>query len=98
MTDLLLPLAGIIGVVWAASEIIGRSIPKLGKDQVALLLGPMLGLIAHWMGFLALPGVEGWKAYVAAVFFGLIATAAAGIAHDKIAKPTARAARKNARG
>ncbi len=79
-----LGLAPLMGAVWLASEFIGRTI-RVDKDIVALILGPVGALVMHALGWLQIgSGLWGW---VAAVVFGLIATALTAVGHDKLIKP-----------
>jgi hypothetical protein len=82
--QLLAVLAVISAVVWTATEGIGRIFPWR-KDRIAIVLGPISGVVAHGIGQLSLSGHGYWD-WIAAGFFGLLATLAAGVANDYIVR------------
>lgn len=91
MQDILVPLAAIIAVVWAATEALGRAFP-VRKEVFAMALGPLTGVVTWRLGFLPLPGELGViEGLATAAFIGLLATFAAEKAHDRGAKPIAKA-------
>ena len=85
-------MAGLVGVLLLATEFIGRAL-GVRKDQVALVGGPLLGVIAHLTAIVDVPGTADlpvWQALLASAFWGLLATAAAGVVKDKVIAPTTK--------
>lgn len=93
MEELIKPLIGMVVIVWSASELIGR-VTRLGKDVAALILGVVCGPMAFALGYLPLPEV--WHSWVWAGTLGLLATAGAGVFHDKAAKVVSKRLKKAA--
>jgi hypothetical protein len=80
---LLASFATLTGFVWAATEFLPRAIKPLnrvGRELLAILLGPLTALAAAAAGLLDL-------GYGAAALMGVISTVLAGVAHDYLAKP-----------
>lgn len=80
--------AALAAAVWAATEGIGRAL-GVRKDLVALVLGPLGGVMLYASGFVVDP--EGmrvrWAGWVAAGLCGLLATFAAAQLNDRVVKP-----------
>lgn len=83
LTQVIAPLVAAATIVWVATEGIGRAI-KVKKEYLALIFGPVVGILMFRMGYLPISEVSvGW-AYFMAGFFGLLATFTADYAHTKV--------------
>jgi hypothetical protein len=90
MNEILVSMAAMIAVVWAATEGIGRLLP-IPNTYIAGVLGPATGIVSWRLGYLALPvEVSIWEGVLVSAFVGLLATFAAEKVHDRGAKPLAR--------
>lgn len=86
MTELIADLAILTTVVWGATEGIGR-IVVWPKTQVAVVLGPLSGIVAYGAGLLSFGVEQGPWGWIASGFFGLVSTLGAAVAHDKLVTP-----------
>jgi hypothetical protein len=84
VADYLIPFASIVGLVWSATEGIGR-VFLIPKPVIAVVSGIILGLVFHGAGFL--PdfdrGVWDW---LLAACVGAFASVGAGTFHDYVVK------------
>ena len=95
LDNILAALVALVVAVWLSSAFFGTVLSKLTKhvvekDVVAFFLGPLGAVVAHGLGWL--PLAEGAWGWIAAAFFGLIATGLAGLGHDKLVKPAKKLA------
>ncbi len=92
MNETLMGIAGIGGLVWTITELVGRALGgRVSKDLIATVIGLVGGLAAHGSEMVRF-GSGNWGWFWAG-FAGLLATAMAMKAHDKNAKPVTAAAK-----
>jgi hypothetical protein len=83
LTEVIAPLVAAAAIVWVATEGIGRAF-KVKKEYLALVFGPVTGVMMYRLGFLAIGETNVYWAYGMAAFFGLLATFTADYAHTKV--------------
>ena len=88
LAPLLITLATITVALWALVELVGKHFPRLDRAVLALALGPLMALGAHYFGFLPLPMAPPLS-YGAAAFSGLVSTLTSKLFHDYVSKPLA---------
>jgi len=95
MDETLKNLAIVAALVWPTTEMIGRAATAMGdrmkwlhnKDLVALILGPVMGIVVHGGALSAMPGAWGWAN---SIMLGLFATAGAAGSHKVVKAGIAR--------
>jgi hypothetical protein len=85
--SLLIQCPTLAAAIWIVTQALGKGIPFLRpvpQQTIAVILGPLGGMLGYYLTWIGEPGVTGAKGWIGAAFLGLVSTLIAGLAHDKI--------------